>query len=333
MSQTVTVPEAIAEVAAKVRAGDLTSAKGHARTLLQIADTHAFEVITTCVTILETRPKIARAKLAAYWKRSGPTARAIIEACAPKKDDRVRKQVTEPAPVPQWNERNKYQAPRDERREIRPELRRRRDQRQVRQDNRARQVIEKYQAERGGVDDAPERTENPAYSIDYDKAAVHVLRGTPCVHCWIERPEDDYTASTDDGLCPECRERDCPGIPTLPHGHTRADAIAARCAYIADHYGPSSAKAILTREWKAATWRDRTVIAAWVRANPSTIEQAAEPGAVAEPKPKPAAVAEPTPKPAAVAEPCECGSIRQVRNGHCVDCRKLYADDNAAVAA
>lgn len=316
MSHSVTIPEALTNVAALVSAGELKAARREGRKLLDIADQRSLEIIAECVRILETRPRIAVIKLRHFRDTcDNETDRAIIAACTPKPGEQARRPEPEPDRAPRWTrraiEKARSRAAGEVRTSVRPELRRR-NRRQAREES---AVVSVYASERAGVDDAPERAELPVgYAIDYDRAAVPALRGTPCVFCWLERSSADQASGRgDDGLCADCRESSRPGIPTLPAGHTHVDAIEARCAYIAARTG-TAAHGILCKEWQRANARDRATIAAWVQTHPLPADTAP--------------VAEHDANTAAVGAACEqCGDLRQVRHGLCVDCRKL--DDHA----
>ncbi|MGW4368052.1 MobF family relaxase [Nocardia takedensis] len=119
-------------------------------------------------------------------------------------------------------------------------------------------------------DEAPDPTP-AAYSLDYDKAASHRVRGLECVACSIERRPRDATPipprHSDDGLCGECRDNGDPGIPDhdpTRHLTARADHLAATKPLPAVH-------AILRRDWKAVTdLHHRAQIEAWITAHPLT---------------------------------------------------------------
>ncbi|TVT23388.1 hypothetical protein FNH05_33030, partial [Amycolatopsis rhizosphaerae] len=60
MPQTTTLPDALAEVAALVKAGDSRKAKRQTREFLDTADAESLSIIGTCASILENYPyKIA----------------------------------------------------------------------------------------------------------------------------------------------------------------------------------------------------------------------------------------------------------------------------------
>jgi hypothetical protein len=312
MSQTLSVSDSVFAVAEMVKSGKLREAKRTTAQLLDNVHPSVLALLRECADILSRPTPVARPKLTALWQRSDQTGRKIIEACAPARDEWDHRQVSElptdhtrpstPRPRPVTTSRGTPAS--------RAELRARRDQRQARKDTAA------YFAQRTEGDDQPRDDDRPdGYALDYDHAAVPALRGTPCVCCWLERSTADQATSrrSDDGLCFECREKGRPGIPELPAGHSRADAITARCALIAAKYHPDTARAILRNEWhRTQTAQDRVTIAAWVQANTATVDA-------------PAASA-----PAPVIPTCSTGgATRQVRDGHCVDCRTLDTEPAA----
>jgi hypothetical protein len=155
--------------------------------------------------------------------------------------------------------------------------------------------------------------------MDYDRAALPPLHGTPCVSCWVERATRDRRAGHDDGLCTECRDRGRPGIPALPQGHARADAIEARCAFIADKY-PHAALRVLRRYWQqSSAGHDRDVVAAWVRTHDLTDTQA--PTTPVAPEAAPVELA----RCASCAEPRTARDTRHINieDGLCTPCRTV----------
>lgn len=318
MSQTISVSDAVADVATVIKSGNLKQAK---RTMAQLLDNVHPTVLTLlndCADILSRPNAVARPKLTDLWQRADETGRKIIEACAPARDEWEHRQVAElPA-----DDRPRQPEPRAGRARTRRgtpvnewELRARSDQRQARKDTAA---YHDPDTGRSGVDDEPWRGKGrpDAYALDYDKAALHALRGLDCVFCYSERTRTDHTPHvrkgdlSDDGLCTECRDRDRDGIPSLPAGFTFADPfaqaalhVAARCTYVASRHHPATARTLLNRDWEAVPGHARALIAAWGKANTAIIEA-------------------PAPSGEAPAE-CECGSIRQVRDGVCVECRQL----------
>ncbi len=325
MTQPATTHDALTHVAELIKTGDLRTAKQHMSRLLDHADTHALALIGRCASTLQNYPHpIALEKLRNAWKRTtDPEHRALIAACAPT-EDTGQYRPTETTTEPRYGPHN-YQAPRNSRRWIDPN---RRTTHKPRKHEEPRTVTE-YMDTRAGVDDLPPRAERPdGYALDYDNAAVPDVRGMPCVFCWLERSAADATTDRvraghgDDGLCTECREADRPGIPALPAEHTRAQAIEARCAHIAERAG-ANAQGILRHEWKRATPRDRHTITAWVQANPipPTITQDNTTETTARPR-------------AADRMTCEqCGDTRHVRHGLCSECRTLERTDQPQHAA
>ncbi|MGN2636518.1 AAA family ATPase [Nocardia takedensis] len=120
-------------------------------------------------------------------------------------------------------------------------------------------------------DEAKDPT-SAAYSLDYDKAATHRVRGLECVSCSIERRPLDATPvpprRSDDGLCGECRDNGEPGIPD----HDPARHMTARADHLAATKHQNAVHSILRRDWKAVTDPDRRAqIEAWVRAHPMPV--------------------------------------------------------------
>ncbi|UVS80587.1 hypothetical protein Actkin_04338 [Actinokineospora sp. UTMC 2448] len=296
------IPQQLGQLTDLVHAGRLDLAKRQTRELLDTLDPEALDVIARCITILEASPRVALPKLRHYWKTCGDTtSRAIIAACAPTDTPTIPEQRTAPT-------QSRQRAARDLRTETRPDLRRSpsRTPAQAAALRRAERETNAYQDTRAGVEEGTEPQERPAgYTLDYDRAALTALRGTPCVRCWTERPTADHDRRHDDGLCGECRDRGREGIPVLPEGHTLADAVAARCAFITAH-APAAAHGILRREWTRASTREhRDLIAAWVAAHRDQITPAPA-GAVGH-----------------AAGHCRaCGSYRALRRRRCADCER-----------
>lgn len=353
MSNTANLSDELARVADLVKAGDLNAAKWRTSAALDAADPAALSIVAQCAATLRNYPHaVALAKLRNAWKRTtNAEHRALIALCAPAEDTGQYRPGAEPA-TPHRYGRGNYRAPRDNDQRIDPN--RRTYRREHPREEEPRVVIE-YTDARAGVDDAPETSTRPdGYTLDYDKAAVADLRGMPCVSCWLERSVADAagnrvgTEAGDDGLCGDCREAGRPGIPELPAGHTRADAVAARCAFITEHTG-SGARSILRWEWKRADPQDRDLITAWVCSHPVPEEpevivvngarlcSTCDANINALPKgtrycSRTCALAAGEPSPAhqdtdADLTGCaQCGGSRQLRHGLCLDCRKLDAD-------
>lgn len=246
----------IADLSDLLDNGKLADAKRAATVLLSDADSHDLEVINYCVHVLNTWPKVGVLKLRAYWCAASEHDRTLIAACVQERMTQPRREQTSTR-APRWTSKNKHEAPRDVRHEIRPER-----IRAPRPRNDA--AVDTYFGERRDQDDEPNRHETPdGYALDYDRAAVPALRDAPCVSCWLERATLDRTHRPD-GLCTECRDRGRQGIPPLPHGYTRVDVIQARCAFLAERY-PAAAVRLLRRYWQQCrNDEDRTTVAHWV---------------------------------------------------------------------
>ncbi|CCH29281.1 hypothetical protein ABZ816_35525 [Actinosynnema sp. NPDC047251] len=264
--------DCLAGITDAVRSGDLTGAKRYAGRLLGELDQHTFGLVADCVNTIERYPDRAEVHLRARWKAAGTdTDRAVIATFGAAYTHRT------PPPVPTPRRPARDTAPRDERTEVRPDTRRTPTRRaELRRQDRHDALMAAYEPRAGVDDEPPGDTAVYASGLDYDRAAVPTLRGTPCVRCWLERAPLDYDPTGDDGLCGDCRDKGRPGIPSLPAGHNRADAVRARCAFLAATY--PCARALLARWWKTyATPADRAVIADWVHHNPFPTTPAPDP--------------------------------------------------------
>jgi hypothetical protein len=301
MSETVT----IASIAEQIRAGQLRRAKRGMANLLDSADTQTLATLQRCASILAKHPDVAVPELRALWLRAPQWARDIIQACAPRRGEAVcqpEQQDQRPAP---YSRETLYRAPRDDRREVRPELKTGRKQRTEEPAE-----VGQYARERAGVDDAPERGERPdGYSIDYDKAAVHPLRSLGCVACTLERSRADEQHR--DGLCSDCREGGIDGIRPLPAGATRAQVVTARCERITRHLTGEARLARLRGYYRKVSSVDKATISAYAGSH--------------EPEQAPTAAAQQNPEGPAACDGCgEARRLRDTRHGDdglCQQCR------------
>lgn len=231
------------------------------------------------------RPLYA-AEVLRRWYRSapGPAERAIIAACAPREGEQRRRTPSDADRTPQWNRKNKHEAPRDVRTERRADARRRR---RSRDEQNAAAVAANYQEVRAGIaegaqildrDDRTRAEQVYASGFDYDRAALYRTSvEMPCLWagCRRLRERNDLDAERvkaghgDDGLCRECREDDRPGIAPLPVGHTMRDAIHARCAFIFDEQNGALAGLLALRSAykESRNANTQALIAEWVATN------------------------------------------------------------------
>ncbi len=255
---TTEVPEVVARLAGLVAQGKFAAARRAAASLIDQADPHTLGLIARCAEALQADRHTATAALDELWLTASEQDAALITACLPGADYRP-DLPTEPV-APAWMRAVRWVPP------SRVRVRRGPVSAPARSGDSG--VIVSYLAE---TDSAPGEVrdsgaERPiGYELDYDLAAVHPVRGTPCVGCWIERTRADQRRGQDDGLCGECRDAGHRGIPPLPAGHTRADAVRARCQHIADTdtTGCGGLPA-LRAEYRRASTADRAVITAWV---------------------------------------------------------------------
>lgn len=320
MTQSPSVSDAVTDVATMIKNGKLRDAKHLMAQLLDNVAPHVLALLTECAEILSRPSAVARPKLCALWNqhRAHPVALKIIEACAPARDEWDSRQVDDLPQVPQ--SRSDIARPASPVRARRNAPASRNDRRARRIRGQANQTADAYAQTRAGVDDQPAYGTRPdAYAIDYDNAALYALRGLDCVTCWTERTRADHAPRvregdlSDDGLCSECRDKGREGIPSLPADFTAADAVAARCTYIASRHRPATARALLNAEWHAVGPEAQTLIKAWCAVNVELVN------------------AEPV-KDEPVTARCECGSATRVRDGACSDCRQLAAEQSARPA-
>lgn len=271
MSLMLTHADALADVTALVRAGELDAAKREAARLLDTADEHTRDTLARCTWTLTHRPRTAITDLRQLAQTAATEQDAeLIRACTPDPIEYHARPETQPPQddrAPHWSADTRYQAPHDEHSRTDPAARRTARQRhQVGQAQPPLSTLDYFSSRTEGYDYRPDEwTQHTpeGYSLDYDRAAVPPLRGQPCLFCWIERaPAEVHRAAQmrtghgDDGLCADCRELaaavDIPrGIPPLSPTHTYRDQVQARCHYIAEWH-PAAALTILAHEWQRA---------------------------------------------------------------------------------
>jgi hypothetical protein len=258
------IPAVVARLAELVADGKFTAARRAAASLIDQANPHALGVIARCAEALQADRHEATAALDELWLSASERDAAIITACLPGEDYRPDLPTAEVEPA--WKRQVRWVPP------SRVQVRRGPRRAPARSGDSG--VVSSYLAEADPAprEDRERETERPlGYELDYDLAAVHPVRGTPCVGCWIERcSADQHRGGWDDGLCGECRDAGTPGIPQLPAGHSRTDAVQARCRFIAaaDTTGRGGLPT-LRAEYGRASKADKSVIAAWVRDNPA----------------------------------------------------------------
>ncbi|WP_406690529.1 hypothetical protein REH65_32320 [Saccharopolyspora sp. ID03-671] len=329
MSNSVTLSDAVLSVAALLRAGDLDAARRQWHTALATAQEVETATLRECGRILAAYPRTATPHLRRLWQRtSDERARAVIAACAPLPNQQ---------PTP-GTEASAAQAPRWDRRSIEHARAQHRtggtvrthidaDQRRTRtQQRQAAQELAARLDHTDTTDDRPQRQDTGSrpdgWAIDYDLMAINPVahdperpdprqtavagNGRPCVAvgCHVEPSRADRQHQ--DGLCQECRDADRPGIQ-VPENASRAQRIEALCAYIWQHY-PGGLDH-LRREWaRYSSETDRATVATWVKTH--------------------------VPKAIPDLTTCEqCPSVRQIRNGLCLDCRRLDEEDMPSLAA
>jgi hypothetical protein len=250
------IPAALARLAELVAAGKFTAARRAAAALIDHTDPNTLGLIARCAEALQADRDTATAALDELWLAAGDRDAAIITACLPESD------YTPDLPArdvePAWKRQVRWVPP------SRVRVRRGPVTAPTRTGGDA-AIITGYLSETDGpaINDREPGGRPIGYELDYDLAALHPVKGSPCCRCWIERNRTDQNRT--DGLCGECCDAGHPGIPALPAGHTRADAIRARCQHIAgtDTTGQGGLPS-LRAEYRRANAADRAVIAAWV---------------------------------------------------------------------
>jgi hypothetical protein len=250
------IPAALARLAELVAAGKFTAARRAAATLIEGTDPHTLGLIARCTDALQADRDTATAALDELWLAATGRDAAIITACLPGSD--YTPDLPTPEVEPAWKRHVRWVPP------SRVRVRRGPVTTPACTGGDT-GIITGYRAETDGpASDDREPSGRPiGYELDYDLAALHPVRGTTCLSCGLERTRADQGRA--DGLCGECRDAGHPGIPALPAGHTRADAVRARCQFIAesDTTGQGGLPT-LRAEYRRAGAADRAVISAWV---------------------------------------------------------------------
>jgi hypothetical protein len=248
------IPAALARLAELVGAGRFTAARRAAASLIDHTDPHTLGLIARCAEVLQADRDTATTALDELWLAGTDRDAAIITACLPESD--YTPDLPTPDLEPAWKRQVRWVPP------SRVRVRRGPVTAPTRTGDSG--IITGYLAETDGpvLDDREPSGRPIGYELDYDRAALNPLRGTPCCRCWIERSRIDQNRP--DGLCGECRDAGHPGI-SLPAGHSRADAVRARCQHIADtDTTGQGGLPTLRAEYRRANAADRAVITAWV---------------------------------------------------------------------
>ncbi|RJO67948.1 hypothetical protein D5S18_34165 [Nocardia panacis] len=285
------IHEAIQAIRELVEAQNMRAAKNQIRNLQSRLDDQTWLMVTEIANTLrfKTQPA-AVARLRSLW-RTNETHRALIAACVPKpgENQHLPDLVRQRKPHPD---------------EIRPK---------------AGNIIESYEDDLDKSERDDPGTPRPELIVDrrdYDENILDEVRFGLCVSCRLERAAIDrhtdreIAGRGDDGLCGECRSLGRPGIPELPVGHDRSQAIEARLDFLTEHYDTRS-PGLFRQEWRHADRDARSVITEWVKDH---VEVGAEP-----PAQRGVVVAESN------AECEKCRDRRQLRDGLCVDCHPAFA--------
>lgn len=372
MSNSAIVTDALEELADLILDRDFPAAKRKIGVLMEDAAPNVQVVFGRCVATLEQYPyRVAKARLKdAAERATDPDERALIEACTPPTDPGLYQSAEEQA-EPRYG-RGNYRAAHN----IKPTQRAKqyrdqrtpRDTREARKDAKAAKYFTAKDAAPRHVIQVTEQSNRRADDVyasglDYDRAAVADVRNLPCVSCWIERADADAASDRvqaghgDDGLCLNCRETGQTGIPELPAPHTRATAIEARCAFIAQYTGKAARELLRSEYARYTDTYAKATVHYWADAFLSKPAKAPAEKATDDETAAEATTVDQTeatqtattttethtgtdaegPTGAAgqsvtdTAGSCgQCGGIRQIRQGLCADCRQLDTAEEPA---
>ncbi|WP_405166465.1 hypothetical protein OG203_16060 [Nocardia sp. NBC_01499] len=263
---------------------------------------------------------VALTKLRKLW-RDNEQHRTLIEACVPKTDQHQYIPDVQPAATrradPPWRRPGRVERRVDETK--RTELRQRTGSAGATR-------VDAYEDQLATEERVEPGTPRPELIVDrrdYDRDAAAKVTEPLCVSCRLERACIDRwtgqitTGHGDDGLCGTCREEARPGIPELPLGHNRSQAIQARLDTIATNFDSHNPE-LFRQEWRYGDRLTKSVTQAWVKQrNPNggvshtaTTESVDFNG-----------------------ECTECGDWRQLRADLCVDCHKGLNGDVVVAGA
>ncbi|MFB8279551.1 hypothetical protein [Nocardia colli] len=300
--------EAIHAIRTLVDARDIRAAKQQLRRARTDLDDSTWTIIGEIANTLRHKTHdVALTKLRKLW-RDNEQHRALIEACAPKTDQHQYIPETQPTTTrrtdPPWRPAGPV--------ERRVEPAKRTDPRKRTGSSGAARVdiYEDQLTPEERKEPGTPRAELIVDRRDYDRDAAAKLTETLCVSCRVERAVIDRwtgqitTGHGDDGLCGTCRDEGRPGIPELPLGHSRSQAIRARLDTIATNFDSHNPE-LFRLEWRYGDHLTRSVTAAWVKQHTPNrvVRQTAT-----------------TKSDDLNGECIECGDWRQLRDELCVDC-------------
>ncbi|MFE9328252.1 MobF family relaxase [Nocardia sp. NPDC052278] len=261
-SSPVELADEIRSVAARFKAGDITSVTAAITQLTDIATDEQRKVMRRIANTLAVYAfPIARARLRRAADQF-PAHAALIHAFIPEADPGLYQPDTD-SPAPTYR---RDRAPRDSRRwvdrtraqPLTPGRNDRLEDHDLYLDDTAEQQF----------DQRPRHSPVFAERRDYDADTLRGPWDLPCVGCGLDRPTIDRPrpdiatggSESDDGLCVDCRDNEVPGIPA----HDSARYLQARCAYVADTRTPADALAFLRRDWRRVGGIRRRMIAHWI---------------------------------------------------------------------
>ncbi|MGX1778375.1 hypothetical protein ACWIGW_40150 [Nocardia brasiliensis] len=299
-----------------VDARDIRAAKQELRRTRTGLDDHTWAMIGEIANTLRYKTHdVAVAKLRKLW-RDNEQYRGLIEACVPKTDGH---QYVPDSP-PLADRRHEPRRPRPGRVTRRIDPSRRTDPRQRTNDSPGTGQIDSYETQLTHEDRREPGTPRDELIVDrrdYDRDAAAEVTEPLCVSCRLERACIDRwtgqitTGHGDDGLCGTCREDGRQGIPELPLGHTRAEAIQARLDTIAANFD-THAPALFRHEWRFGNPLTKSVTQNWVEQH------------------NPGLSVRPTVTTELIdlnGECAKCSGWRQLRDDQCVDCHPGLAGE------
>ncbi|KAA8877336.1 hypothetical protein F3087_45010 [Nocardia colli] len=313
--------EAIQAIRTLVDARDIRAAKQQLRRIRTHLDDPTWAMIGEIANTLRYKTHdVAITKLRKLW-RDNEQHRALIEACVPKTDQHQYIPDTQPAATtrtdPPWRRPGRVARRVDETKRTDP---------RQRTGSAGAARVDAYEDQLTTEERKEQGTPRPELIVDrrdYDRDAVARVTEPLCVSCRLERASIDRwtgqitTGHGDDGLCGTCREDGRTGIPELPLGHSRSQAIRARLDTIATNFD-SHNPGLFRHEWRYGDRLTKSVTADWVKQrNPNgVVRQTA------------------TTKLIDLNGECtECGDWRQLRDDLCADCHKGLNGDIVIVGS
>ncbi|QBS44915.1 hypothetical protein [Nocardia sp. CS682] len=302
--------DAIQAIRTLVDARDIRAAKQQLRRSQAHFDDPTWAMVGEIANTLRYKTHdVALTKLRKLW-RDNEQHRALIEACAPKTDDGQYIPDNQPAAGRQTEGPRRPSG-----RVVRRVDPTRRAGPRERTGSAGAARVDAYEDQFDAEERREQGTPRPELIVDrrdYDRDAAAEVTEPLCVSCRLERACLDRwtgqitTGHGDDGLCGPCREEGRPGIPELPLGHSRSQAIRARLDTIATNFDSHNPE-LFRHEWRYGDHLTKSVTEAWVKQhNPNVVVRPTAAAKLADFN----------------GECTECGDWRQLRDDLCVDCHE-----------